>query len=206
MALCTAVIPMINENSAQNYPHPSAHDIDNMYSVNLRKVLNIDIINHLQLVGMLTESLDINSIILVPKGTKTCMRSNNPSISLSQTKYQNEQSNEMTHNDSYYLPVFNTKANIILVKNDEQNRYYSTKTPYRYPPREHILSSPPSGYKPVCVQVLARHGSRTLNSRDYDIQILKIWQVAKQKNMLTPLGEQLKEDIEQFMHANNHIG
>ncbi|CAF4946077.1 unnamed protein product, partial [Rotaria socialis] len=63
------------------------------------------------------------------------------------------------------------------------------------------------GYKPICVQLLARHGSRTfINSHDYDRQTLQIWQVAKEKNMLTPLGEQLKEDIEWFMHENVRVG
>ncbi|CAF0913886.1 unnamed protein product [Adineta ricciae] len=93
-----------------------------------------------------------------------------------------------------------------ITEKDDSDRFYSTKTSYKSPTKDYTLSSPPSGFKPICVQFLARHGSRTLTSHSYDIQTLKVWQLAKERNMLTHLGEQLKEDIERFMKENNQIG
>ena len=85
-------------------------------------------------------------------------------------------------------------------------RHYSTKTPYQCPSKECTLSSVPPGYQPVGVQILARHGSRSLNSHNYEQQLLSVWTIAKQRNMLTQLGEQLKDDIELFIDANNRVG
>jgi len=85
-------------------------------------------------------------------------------------------------------------------------RYYSTKQPYPIPTNNYQLSLPPSGFKPIGVQLLARHGSRSLNSHDYDLQTLRIWQIAKDQQMLTQLGKELKIDTDLFMFANNHVG
>lgn len=85
-------------------------------------------------------------------------------------------------------------------------RYYSTKKPYPSPADTYQLSLPPVGYKPIGVQLLARHGSRSLNSHDYDMQTLRIWQMAKDNQMLTEFGKELKIDTDLFMFANNHVG
>jgi hypothetical protein len=90
------------------------------------------------------------------------------------------------------------------VINDE--RYYSTKTPYQCPLHVGSLSSPPAGYQPICVQLLARHGSRTLNHHSYDQDMIRLWHSAQASNMLTPFGQQLKHDIEVFVNANHQIG
>lgn len=94
----------------------------------------------------------------------------------------------------------------VLDQDNDHERHYSTKTPYPVPSESVSLSVPPAGYQPLCVQMLARHGSRTMTAHDYDQQILKIWHIAQQINMLTSFGEQLKTDVEQFIQANNHIG
>ena len=98
------------------------------------------------------------------------------------------------------------ETDVDFVSIADVERHYSTKAPYPCPSAECTLSSAPPGYQPVGVQILARHGSRSLNGRDYDRQLLSIWTIAKQRNMLTMLGEQLKDDIELFMHANNQAG
>lgn len=101
-------------------------------------------------------------------------------------------------NDSSFTSIFEEE--------NDHERHYSTKTPYPVPSEDVSLSAPPAGYQPICVQMLARHGSRTMTTHDYDQHILKIWLIAQQMNMLTSFGEQLKTDIEQFINANNHIG
>ena len=93
-----------------------------------------------------------------------------------------------------------------LIEEEDVERHYSTKRPYPRPSQDYLLSVPPAGYQPIGIQVLARHGSRTLNSHDYDQRILRIWHIAKQQNMLTAFGEQLRADTEVFIEANNQIG
>lgn len=80
------------------------------------------------------------------------------------------------------------------------------KKPYPSPSNDYQLSLPPPNYKPIGIQLLARHGSRSLNSHDYDMQTLRIWQIAKDSQMLTQLGKELKIDTDLFMFANNHVG
>jgi len=92
------------------------------------------------------------------------------------------------------------------IPEEDDTRYYSTKTPYKSPSKDYVLSSPPAGYKPICVQLLARHGSRTLTKHAYDCLTIQIWQLAKEKDMLTPFGEELKNDTELFMKENKRVG
>ncbi|CAF3422379.1 unnamed protein product [Rotaria sp. Silwood1] len=198
MALYTTINTSLNENSTQTYSYQSSDEISSMRLMTLKKVLNIDIINHIQLDERLVRNLNVKDLILLPNIATTYVRQ--PDI-----KVQFEQSKKVIQNDLYPRMSIN-KSNILSVTNEDYKRHYSTKKPYAYPSEKYILSLPPTGYKPVGVQLLARHGSRTLSSRNYDLETLTIWQLAKEKNMLTSLGEQLKEDIELFMHANNHMG
>ncbi|CAF0885776.1 unnamed protein product [Rotaria sordida] len=205
MALYTTINTSLNENSTQDYPYQYLDKTRNMHLMTLKNVLNIDIINHIQLDERLARNLIAKGIILLANTATTYIRPNSLFIRQFDRKVQFEQSKKAIQNDLCSQFISN-KSNIISVSNEDYKRYYSTKTPYEYPSENYILSPPPTGYKPICVQLLARHGSRTLSNHDYDLETLTIWQLAKQKNMLTPLGEQLKEDIELFMHANNHLG
>ncbi|CAF2996359.1 unnamed protein product [Rotaria sp. Silwood2] len=155
-----------------------------------------------------TPGQDNNNVklnILLSNTVTTYIQPNNLFIPQPDINVQLEQSKKAIQND-ICSRVVNHKSDSISVNNENHERHYSTKTPYKYSSEKYILSSPPTGYKPICIQLLARHGSRTLSSRDYDLETLTVWQLAKQKNMLTPLGEQLKRDIELFMHENNRVG
>ena len=41
MALCKGINRILNENLTQNYPHPSIHDIGNMYVTKLKKANSV---------------------------------------------------------------------------------------------------------------------------------------------------------------------
>jgi hypothetical protein len=190
MTLCTPMTPALNEKSYQYYPHPSIHEIRNVYQTTLKKVFDIDITNHIQLAQRLARSLSVEGIIPMPNKSKTYSRTNSLFV---------------RQKDLNFTAIENELDFQSIVEEDNK-RHYSTKKPYECPSKEYILSSPPIGYKPICIQLLARHGSRSLNGHDYDLQTLKIWQLAKEKNMLTSLGEQLKADTELFMNENNRVG
>ena len=107
-------------------------------------------------------------------------------------------------------------SSMLIISNDfrsfsnlefySDQRHYSTKRPYPSASRKRFLSSPPEGFHPIAVQVLARHGSRTLAHNNYDERVLKIWRIAHEKNQLTVFGQQLKDDVDLFMEANNCLG
>jgi hypothetical protein len=167
-----------------------------MYKTTMKKARHMDLTNRIQLVERLARSLSVEGVLPISKHTKTLSRT----ISLFGNQSPFEESNDLCFtaipNDLEYFSI----------PEEDDKRYYSTKTPYPCPSDEHHLSSPPMGYKPIGIQLLARHGSRALNGHDYDLQVLIIWQLAKDINMLTNLGEQLKEDIELFMTENNRVG
>ena len=171
----------------------------------IRKVLNAGEISLFQLAGRSVKSLNGKGTSLLSNTAKISARINSFFVQQPEIKVRFEQPKNAVPEDSNFefsrseLDVQSSmKGNYIC--------YYSTKKPYVYPSQKYILSSPPTCYKPIGVQLLARHGSRTLASHNYDLTMLTIWQLAKEKNMLTPLGEQLKEDIELFINANNQLG
>jgi len=196
MALCIPMMMALNERSLSYYRYPSAHEIRTMRQTTAKKVRHVDLTNRIQLVERLARSLSVEGILPISKNAKTLSRT----ISLFENKSQHEQSNEFSFTG---IP---NESECLSIPEEDDKRHYSTKKPYPYPSNEHRLSSPPMGYKPICIQLLARHGSRSLNGHDYDLQTLKIWQLAKEKNMLTSLGEQLKADTELFMNENNRVG
>jgi len=201
MALCTPMTPTLNEKSYQYYAHPSIHEIRDVYQTTLKNVFDIDLTNHIQLAQRLARSLSVEGIIPMPNKIKTYSRTNSLFVHQYGIKSQCE-----NHQKDLCFTAIENELDFQSIPEEDNKRHYSTKKPYECPSKEYILSSPPNGYKPICIQLLARHGSRSLNGHDYDLQTLKIWQLAKQKNMLTTLGEQLKEDTELFMDANNHVG
>jgi hypothetical protein len=201
MTFYTPIIPSLSEKSSQYHPYPSLYDIRNMCQTTLKKILHVDITDHIQLAQRLARSLSVEGIIPMSSKTKSYSRTN----SLFVHQYGIKSQCENLGKDLCFTALEND-YDFVSIPEEDNKRYYSTKKPYECPSKEYILSSPPIGYKPICVQLLARHGSRSLNGHDYDLQTLKIWQLAKQKNMLTSLGEQLKEDTELFMDANNKVG
>jgi hypothetical protein len=176
-----------------------------MRQTTLKKVFDRDVINRIQFAERLVRSLSVQSTIPTSNTSKQYNRINSVFVRQCEIKSQCEQSNKFLQKDLCFTAIEND-FNFQSIPEDDHKRHYSTKKPYECPSEKYILSSPPIGYKPICIQLLARHGSRSLNGHDYDLQTLTIWQLAKQKNMLTTLGEQLKEDTELFMDANNHVG
>ena len=87
-----------------------------------------------------------------------------------------------------------------------QSKYYQTKTPYQ--PQQEIKNyeQTPNGFQPVFTELVARHGSRGLSSLKYDLALYNLWKQAKAENALTPLGEQLGDDLEAMMKANILLG
>lgn len=186
------------EESAQNYSHLSFDEILSICLASLAKPLNTDIIHHIQSEERLAKDLTMKDFIVISKLAKILVQKSHLKAKLEQSK--------VVIPDDFCFTIAQNKSSLIKDTDQYHKRFYSTKKPYEYSLKKNKCSSPPQGYKPVCVQLLARHGSRTLNSHDYDVQTLKIWELAKQTNMLTQLGEQLKDDIELFMHENNRIG
>ncbi len=198
MSLCTTIIPTLHEKSPVYYRHPSLLEIRTMCQTTLKKVLDIDITNHIQFAERLARSLSVEGILPISINRKIYTRTN--SLFVRQIEIKSLLSKDFsftaTENEFDFLPI----------PEEHDQRHYSTKKPYPCPGKDYRLSTPPNGYQPISIQLLARHGSRSLNGHDYDLETLQIWQLAKEKNMLTTLGEQLKEDTEVFMAANNHVG
>ncbi|WP_445117071.1 histidine-type phosphatase [Acinetobacter sp. WZC-1] len=84
--------------------------------------------------------------------------------------------------------------------------YFQTKTPYQPQQQLDSYEVAPTGFHPVFMQLVARHGSRGLSSMKYDLALYNLWLQAKQENALTPLGEQLGADLEAMMKANILLG
>ncbi|CAF1637141.1 unnamed protein product [Rotaria magnacalcarata] len=201
MALCTTMNSNLNEESVQHDIQSSLDEILSMMSLTtLNITLNINAINHIQINESIARSFSTEGFISKSNATTRFIQQSN-------AKAQFEQSAPVVTQEELCSTIIPNGSDLVHVTNEHHQRHYSTKKPYRYCPKKNILSSPPMGYKPICVQLLARHGSRTfINSHDYDGQTMQIWQLAKEKNMLTPLGEQLKEDIELFIHENARVG
>ena len=194
MALCTTMSSAFNDASLPYYPSASLHP---MYRTSWKKsAVNIDLTDQMQLAENIVRSLSAEGIL--PLSTETTLYTRAISLLAQQTSYEEiEESSSITIcNDLQFFSILD----------DDEHRYYSTKKPYPSPSKGHCLSSPPNGYKPIGIQLLARHGSRALTNHDYDIELLQIWQLAKERNLLTKLGEQLEQDTKLFMNANNLVG
>lgn len=154
--------------------------------------------------AMTTSIHNINSKRLAQRLVRSLSVENENSLAKTTPLYQRTKSlyGKKKRQHAKYLQ----KEFCFLAIETSSKRYYSTKKPYPFLFDQYALSHTPSNYKPICIQLLARHGSRSLNSHDYDLQTLRIWNLAKDNQMLTSLGKELKIDIELFMHANNHVG
>lgn len=165
-----------------------------IYDTSLETLLDFDRINQLRFVEGLNRSFSVeNNATPSSRASKSARRC---SLQVPQSTLTSQVS----------VNIVNDLSFVAVAEEDDSEQNFSTKTPYRVPSPDHILSSPPTGYKPIGVQLLARHGSRTLTTQDFDQQALKTWQHAHQLNMLTPLGEELPADIDRYMAANNHVG
>ena len=176
-----------------------------MYRTTLQKFFDTKVTNHIPLVETLTRRFSVEDIITNTSSGKTNSQTNSSVVPDAEAKSPLEQASQVTPKDSCFTSIDN-ELGFSPDQGEDNKRYYSTRAPYKSPPKDYILSSPPVGYKPVCVQLLSRHGSRTLTEQNYGLQTLEIWQLAKEKNMLTPFGEELKKDTELFMEANNQVG
>lgn len=188
MAPVTTMNPHSPETSNQSYSYP--YKLHHFYNSTLRPIFSVNNIGPVRFIHRHNRSISI------PHPSPTLYYFPTQSVGIQQQGH-NDLHSSKSENELKFLPI---------TDEDDSDRFYSTKTSYKSPTKDYTLSSPPSGFKPICVQFLARHGSRTLTGHGYDIQTLKIWQLAKERNMLTLLGEQLKEDIERFMKENNQIG
>ncbi|MFU8817590.1 MAG: histidine-type phosphatase [Pseudomonadales bacterium] len=82
--------------------------------------------------------------------------------------------------------------------------HYTTKTPY-VPPSERA-ALPPQGFRPLMVQLVARHGSRPLSSADDDDLSLQVWRQAQAEGALTPLGAALGSVLEDVRAVHERLG
>ena len=161
--------------------------------------------NCIPVVQTVVRSVNGEDIIINTSISKIDSRTNGFTVSDGETKSALEQLSQVITKDSCFTAA-DSKLGFTSDPGADNKRYYSSKSPYKSPPADYILSSPPTGYKPVCVQLVARHGSRTFTKRVCGDKTLEIWQLAKEKNMLTLFGEDLKKDAELFMEANNQVG
>lgn len=83
---------------------------------------------------------------------------------------------------------------------------YGTKAVYEPFQEEDDYHSPPSGYEPVLIEHVSRHGSRLLSSKKYDDLLWQLWQIAHSSGGLTPLGEQLGADLQEIIAVHERIG
>ena len=197
MALCTTMSSAFNKTSLPHYPS-SLHKLQQMYRKPWKQTatIDVDLTNRIQLAERLVRSLSVEGYLAHPEETRFYSRR----ISLIARQASYDETEEL------FLPTISNDLSFFSTPLDDENRYYSTKKPYPCPSKGHCLSSPPHGYKPIGIQLLARHGSRALTNHNYDIELLQIWQLAKEKNLLTKLGEELEEDTILFTHANDHVG
>ena len=82
----------------------------------------------------------------------------------------------------------------------------TTKAPYPTPQQSNQDTDAPEGYRPVMIQHVARHGSRGLSSSDDEDLLYQLWQYAKERDELTPLGEQLGPQLEEMIRVHEALG
>ncbi|NYE59163.1 hypothetical protein FHW58_000315 [Duganella sp. 1224] len=94
----------------------------------------------------------------------------------------------------------------LLLSHARGEPFYQTKTPYAPQQASASYEAAPAGYTAVYVQMLARHGSRGLSSFKTDLALYNLWQLARQRDALSPLGQRLGADLEAMMKANALLG
>jgi hypothetical protein len=82
----------------------------------------------------------------------------------------------------------------------------TTKAPYE--PEESLASYQPAprGFEPVFTENVQRHGDRADTSATDFTSLIALWQIAQADGDLTPLGQTLGPELEQFEAANAAIG
>lgn len=93
---------------------------------------------------------------------------------------------------------------LILPASGEQT--FHTKTPYTPQQDSASYEAVPAGFRPVYVQMLARHGSRGLTGYKTDGALYALWQQADKDDALTPLGRALGPDLLAMIRANALLG
>ena len=85
------------------------------------------------------------------------------------------------------------------------DHYYANQTPYGNPATTSIRT-PPTGYKLVFLQNVARHGSRSQTNNDGEQRALAVWSAAANRGQLTTAGKLFDDDLKKFQAAESSIG
>ena len=97
----------------------------------------------------------------------------------------------------------NIKATLLLIGTSTSMAYASnfeylgTKQPYHF--EKSTITPTPTGYKPLFINHLGRHGSRHLSSPKYDISVFELLSIAEKDGGITPEGLKLKENVAKIM-------
>lgn len=82
----------------------------------------------------------------------------------------------------------------------------TTKAPYEPQGSLWTYQPAPRGFQPVFTENVERHGDRTDTSSTDFTSLLALWQIAQADSALTPLGQSLGPELQQFETANAAIG
>ncbi|RQW61105.1 histidine-type phosphatase [Vibrio viridaestus] len=93
-----------------------------------------------------------------------------------------------------------------LAQSPADGYQYSSKATYSAQQDPNTYEAPPSGYHVVYTQLVERHGARALSSPKYDVLSKQVWDLAKKRGQLTPLGEKLGPIIDKVTQANEKLG
>lgn len=81
---------------------------------------------------------------------------------------------------------------------------FGKETPYGTPTA--AVQPPPEGYELLQLQVVSRHGARSLTSDGPERRTLTLWERARSEDRLTPAGTRLADDVRAFQRAERRIG
>lgn len=99
----------------------------------------------------------------------------------------------------------NTQSVFVGQKMNDQQGYRGTKTPYPF--KETSYTKAPSGYEPIFINYIGRHGSRHLSSSKYDKTLFELLDIAEKDGQITNLGKELKKEIGNLMKVEkDHYG
>lgn len=83
---------------------------------------------------------------------------------------------------------------------------YSTKAVYTPQQSATTYQAAPMGFNPVFIELVARHGSRSLSSPKYDVLTKLVWEEAASQGALTSLGQTLGHKVDLVTAANEQLG
>lgn len=84
--------------------------------------------------------------------------------------------------------------------------YLGSKAPYAPQQDASTYEAPPSGFTPIFVETVARHGSRGLSSPSNDLALYNLWLAAEASGGLTKAGARLGPDLLRVIRANALLG